>query len=172
MTQQIFKYTRQGAALRQSAKKKSYNLFGVLRGGQEGPLLTWASHANSALWWDSVSVLRDLFLFSCLPFSSCVGHKDEKGDGSRPWKESRKFLPIDCLGEEDRLAQWSDCFQWRDSKPSQGPDFGLGHSVPCGGPWPLAERMCLLTLSCLRPAQSCTLKQVSTSKRFQLGWGK
>ena len=26
-------------------------------------------------------------------------HKDEKEDGSRPWKESSKFLPSDFVGE-------------------------------------------------------------------------
>lgn len=116
-----------------------------MRGGQEGPLLTWGSQANSALPWSSLSMLRGLFLFCCLLFASCVEHKNEKGDGSRPWKEWRKFLPSDSVGEGDQCMQWSDLFKCRGPKLTKGPDFALGHSVPCGGPWPLAERRGLLT---------------------------
>jgi hypothetical protein len=50
-------------------------------------------------------MLKDLFLFYCLPFASCVDHKNEKGDGSRPWKESRKFLSSDSVGAVDQCVQ-------------------------------------------------------------------
>lgn len=60
--------------------------------------------------------------------------KDEKGDGSRPWKESSKFLPSDLVGEGDQCAQWSDWFKCRGLKGTRGPDTVLGYSVPCGGP--------------------------------------
>lgn len=53
----------------------------------------------------SLCMVRGLFLFCCLLFASCVEHKDEKGDGSRPWKESRKFLPSDYVGDGDLCGQ-------------------------------------------------------------------
>lgn len=40
-----------------------------------------------------------MFLFCGLLFPSCVEHKDEKGDGSRPWKELRNFPLNDSVGQ-------------------------------------------------------------------------
>ena len=60
----------------------------------------------------SLSVVRGLFLFCCLLFASCVEHKDEKGDGSRPWEESRKFLPSDYVS-----TPWTAAHQ---APPSMG----------------------------------------------------
>lgn len=112
---------------------------------QEGPLLTWGAQVNLALLWSSCSMLRGLFLFCCLSFASHVEHKDEKRDGSRLWKESRKFLPSESVGKEDQCVQWSDWIFYRSPKVTKGPEFALGHSVPCGGPWPLGERWGVLT---------------------------
>ena len=70
----------------------------------------------------SLSMLRGLFLFCCLLFASCVEHKDEKGDGSRPWKESRKFLLSDYVGGGDLCVQWSDWFKCKGSKLTKSPD--------------------------------------------------
>lgn len=78
-------------------------------------------------------MLNGLFLFFCL-CASCVDHKAEKGDGSRPWKESRKFLHSDSVGEGDQSVPWSDWFKYKGPKFAKGSDFALGHSVLGGGP--------------------------------------
>lgn len=58
----------------------------------------------------------------------------------------KTILPDDFVGEGYRCMQWRDWFKRRGLEVNKGPDTTLNHSVPCGRPWPLAERKGLLTL--------------------------
>lgn len=73
-------------------------------------------------------------VFVLLSFSSCVGHKDEKGEASKPWKKSRKFLHSDSVEDGDKCVPWSDWFKHKVPKLAKRSDFALSHSVLCGGP--------------------------------------
>lgn len=54
--------------------------------------------------------------------------------------------PVIFVGERGQCMQWSDWFSVGGLKLTKAPDTVLGHSVPCGGPWPLAEGKGLFTL--------------------------